>query len=383
MTLIHFKKMRIIRLAQVLLLLAMGLAGWLTMESVNASVGCSQGGDCSSVVTSPWSKLLGVPVALLGAFSYLALLILTFARPLQSRLVCAVCTTLCLVILGSAFWFTALQAVIIKSFCPYCCGIHALAVVAALLLLTQLFKGYRGEGSPAIVLPMALGFSTVAGMVAIQFYAPTPQQSIVVSTSYHQHGAQSTPQLFTTDPLQFAGGEIAPRNQLETMRIGSGEGEPTPLVFLYDWTCEYCVAFHQKLSELSHSPTVEGVYEITLLPHYHTEEAQGIHLALATLKMQAPAEYENVKLELYYQALPNNLASIKSRVEEATSTISRSVTIDLSEAFKLALAQFRYNQEALHLQSVPQLFSPTSALNGNPTEEEILTFLKTSSTLEQ
>jgi len=368
--------MKLLRLSQLLLLIAILLSGWLTYESITASIGCGAGGDCSAVVTSPWAKLLGIPVALLGLFTYLGLLVLTLCRPFHSRIVNLLASTLCLLIIGSALWFTALQAVIIRSFCPFCCVIHSLGTLASLLLLGQLFTRYQDrESSPPVILPLTLSFTMVAGMVAVQFLTPAPQQSVVTSAQHHKHGATETPLLFSLNqdlkPI-FQGQEST--SPAETLLLGAKSNEPIALGYLYDWTCEYCVALHQLLHELSTNPgELKNHFQVTLLPYSPTSEGREIHRLLASVKQADPENYNIIELELHHQILPAKPDSIRQRVQELIPDAVNAP--ESTSEHTISKTQLAHNQKTLHLDTVPQLFGVYSALTGNPTKQELIAFL--------
>ena len=93
--------------------------------------GCGQDSGCDKVLGSPWAYWLGIPVSLLGLGLYGAFFISTFSlkigqqqkatRSLNSLTLFSFAT------LAAAAWFVGVQAVAIKSFCPYCCTAHGLA----------------------------------------------------------------------------------------------------------------------------------------------------------------------------------------------------------------------------------------------------------------
>jgi len=374
--------MNSIRLAQFLLISAILISGWLTYESITASIGCGAGGDCSAVITSQWATLLGIPVALLGLFTYGGVLTLTVCRPFENRVTALLISITCLLIIGSALWFTALQVFIIKSFCPYCCAIHGLASLSSLILLTQTFKKYEGETPLPVFLPLMLSFSVIAGMVVLQFVSPATTKSSVTSTENHKHGAESTPTLFTLDPNNNPIFQGSLSNALlDRIEIGPESKSMVTLGYLYDWTCEYCVALHQMLVELANTPDqLHYRYQIHLLPYSHTDEGRQIHLQLASTKQIDLESYEIIELELHNKILETNAQSIQNRCNELIQlkypTSPPKVPPVNKSGFKIAQQQLIHNQNSIHLSTVPQLFGVYSALTGSPTEEDLLAFLE-------
>lgn len=103
-------------------------------SSVPASNMCSA--HCDVVLGSSYSKLFGIPQALIGVFSFtvLALLVwycLVFETGLSKKLV------LIALVLGSLYALRMLyiQAFILNAFCPYCVVIDTSMIVAGLAVL--------------------------------------------------------------------------------------------------------------------------------------------------------------------------------------------------------------------------------------------------------
>ena len=97
-------------------------ATYLTVEHyVNAIPPCSLISNCEKVLTSPYSTVFGVPLALLGALYYLAVIIglVAYFDSKNDRLLTAVaaCTTIGLLV---SVWLVLLQLVVIKAICIFC-----------------------------------------------------------------------------------------------------------------------------------------------------------------------------------------------------------------------------------------------------------------------
>jgi len=97
-------------------------ATFLTAEHyLGLLLGCPIFGGCDKVISSPYSVVWGIPVALAGAVYYLAVFLLSVAyfdtkqvRPLEFAVYL---TPLGLI---ASLWFLYLQAVIINALCFYC-----------------------------------------------------------------------------------------------------------------------------------------------------------------------------------------------------------------------------------------------------------------------
>ncbi len=125
----------------VLALIGLGVAGYLTyVETQSVSAVCGPIGDCNSVQTSPYAKVLGVlPVGLLGAFGYIAILVVWFYGRFRSDRLSEYAP---LAIFGMTFfgtlyslYLTFLEVFVIKAVCIWCLSS---AVIITLLMLLSL-----------------------------------------------------------------------------------------------------------------------------------------------------------------------------------------------------------------------------------------------------
>ncbi|MBM3145093.1 MAG: vitamin K epoxide reductase family protein [Chloroflexi bacterium] len=105
---------------------------WLKLANTTAA--CAGIGDCESVNNSPYSEIAGVPIAVLGAGAYLAILFFlaiearsSFWRDYAPMIVFGISLT---GVLYSAY-LTYVEVAILHAICPYC-------VVSAILLVALL-----------------------------------------------------------------------------------------------------------------------------------------------------------------------------------------------------------------------------------------------------
>ncbi len=130
---------------RVLAWLAFGVASYLAWHAVTQTsvAGCSVGSNinCDMVLSTSWSKWLGVPVAVLGLACYASLATLSvlfcLPSPQANRWITTIFVMLSIVAAGASLWFIGIQIFKIGSFCLYClvadsCGI-------ALGLITTIF----------------------------------------------------------------------------------------------------------------------------------------------------------------------------------------------------------------------------------------------------
>jgi uncharacterized membrane protein len=119
------------RVALGLTLIGIGIAGYLVYTHyAHAQVLCSISHGCETVQKSKYSRLGGVPVALIGLLGYLAILATLFVRNEAGRLAGA---AFALVGFGFSAWLTFLEAHRIHAWCQWCVGS---AIVMTLLMLT-------------------------------------------------------------------------------------------------------------------------------------------------------------------------------------------------------------------------------------------------------
>ncbi|MBY0359529.1 MAG: hypothetical protein K2W82_16110 [Candidatus Obscuribacterales bacterium] len=112
-------------------------ATYLTVSQyLNGTPPCSFALGCETVLTSVYAQVLGIPVSLIGAVYYVALVLLVLAHlDRGSRRVLAFAGALSVSGLFASLWFIYLQAFVLTSYCAYC------LVSAASTALTCAFIG--------------------------------------------------------------------------------------------------------------------------------------------------------------------------------------------------------------------------------------------------
>ncbi len=113
-----------------LALLGLGLSIYLTIEHFTApgTLACPAGGgvNCAQVTTSAQSKLLGIPVALLGALFFAAMIALCLPQVWPVRTPWVWKGRLAVAGLGLAFviYLVFAEIFIIEAYCLWCLVVH-------------------------------------------------------------------------------------------------------------------------------------------------------------------------------------------------------------------------------------------------------------------
>jgi uncharacterized membrane protein len=122
--------------AIVLALIGLGIASYLTYvhyEGIHPV--CGLGGNCEKVQTSEWSKLAGIPVAVLGLIGYAVILVSLFI-PGEEALIAGALTAL--VGFGFSAYLTYRELFTIDAICPWCVASAVVMTLLAVVTTTRL-----------------------------------------------------------------------------------------------------------------------------------------------------------------------------------------------------------------------------------------------------
>jgi uncharacterized membrane protein len=123
----------------VLTVAGLGVAGYLTyVHYAGINPVCTAGGGCEKVQTSAYSKLAGVPVALIGLLGYLSILGLLLARQTETTRF----ATMALALVGFAFsaYLTYRELYSIHAICDWCVSSAAILTVMAPLTVWRFLR---------------------------------------------------------------------------------------------------------------------------------------------------------------------------------------------------------------------------------------------------
>lgn len=240
-------KARLLLFVCALLALAgLGVTAYLTVQSLSggAVAGCGGDSGCAQVLASRWSKLGPVPVSLLAALTYLAVLVGIGLRwnakrdghPLGDGLLWLAAP---LLVIGG-LWFVGLQIVAVDALCPYCMASHGIGFVLAGLVVFGLLRDSAVNPGPLLLVAALAG----AGLIAGQLVLPAPQPTV-----------QRAPNPFVDEEgdtvidgkryLSLFGGEL--QFVLEDMPYLGDPRAKQVVVVLFDYACPHCRELHELL----------------------------------------------------------------------------------------------------------------------------------------
>ena len=133
-----------------LALLGLGISGYLTWTTIaeTGPAGCSgDAAGCDHVLTSPWSKWLGMPVSLFGLLTYAGILAASIMSSKDDQgYGPTLLLTLALTAAGSATWFIGLQVFELGHYCVYCMTVHGCSLLICTLTIIHFwFQGIEGS----------------------------------------------------------------------------------------------------------------------------------------------------------------------------------------------------------------------------------------------
>jgi uncharacterized membrane protein len=135
---------RRLRLAAIVLaLIGLGVAAYLTyVHYEDIKPVCGLGGDCVKVQTSEWSKLAGVPVAVLGLVAYATILVSLFVPGEEALIVGALAS---LVGFGFSAYLTYRELFTIDAICQWCVASAVVMTLLAVVTTARLLLSPRDE----------------------------------------------------------------------------------------------------------------------------------------------------------------------------------------------------------------------------------------------
>jgi uncharacterized membrane protein len=149
------------RIMIALCVIGLGVASYLTyIHYSGGPILCLRGGGCETVQHSAYSKLLGVPVALIGLLGYIGILASLLAPVNETTRL----ATVSFVVVGFGFslYLTGRELFSIHAICPWCVSSAVIMTLLTILAVWRFLRGDElptmapasyGEGSGALGLP--------------------------------------------------------------------------------------------------------------------------------------------------------------------------------------------------------------------------------------
>ncbi len=137
----------------VLTVIGLGVASYLTyVHYAGIKPACTAGESCTKVQTSVYSKVAGVPVALIGLLGYIAILGSLLAPENETSRLATMAFTL--VGFGFSAYLTYRELFSIHAICEWCASS---AVIMTILMVLSVWRFLRGDAPPALAVPGAPG----------------------------------------------------------------------------------------------------------------------------------------------------------------------------------------------------------------------------------
>ena len=128
--------MKLYLTAAIVSLIGLADSIYLTIEHVTGqSVRCTIVAGCSEVLSSPYSVVAGVPLAMIGAAAYFGVFSFATLTAFGYRFAAKLLTVLVLVMFLVSLWLIYLQAFVIHAFCQFCLLSAAVATALTVIVL--------------------------------------------------------------------------------------------------------------------------------------------------------------------------------------------------------------------------------------------------------
>jgi uncharacterized membrane protein/protein-disulfide isomerase len=188
---------------RVLAWLAFGIASYLAWSAMTqtAVAGCSAGSHagCDLVLTSSWSKWLGIPVAILGLCCYATLATLSVflgVRNTQAnRWITTIFVMLAIAAASVSLWLIGVQIFALQTYCQWClatdsCGI-ALGTIATIFAVRSVYT--QRAGAP--------GAAVQPGLMALRTAMPVANRSVPLAVRNERSSPWLLPAIGGAIPL--------------------------------------------------------------------------------------------------------------------------------------------------------------------------------------
>ncbi|MES2707374.1 MAG: DUF1573 domain-containing protein [Verrucomicrobiota bacterium] len=390
-------------------MIAGGLA-WRSVSGGGLIGGCGAAGGCSEVMQSRFSVVMGLPVAVLGLGLYAA----TLGAVLLRREKTAVLGSLG--ILAGAVWFVAVQALLVKAWCPWCCAAHGLASSAALLLISPFWPKSGFRRPKTTVLTNSITFAALTALLAAaQLLGPAPVtsrfQTAAAATADRSSGgpAKALLEIGENGRLSLFGGKVtvdakkvpvlgsafffspaqAVRNPLDALMA------PQPVLLLSDWTCPHCRELLGRIARLKRpagavpAPAAAEKSElakafenttIILLPAWRDEAGRELHSLMLSAWLGGGTLAGTLQEALAEGSVPATAEALNAKAAallgaDKWETHKKQTIPQVAEILATGGEVLGESDATLENATLPRLISAAGTLQGTPSDADFAAFL--------
>ena len=320
---------------------------------ISSIVGCGGEGGCANVLGSKWSAWVHIPVSLLAALFYAAVIALSFQRS-RSLLISSA-----LILIGAALWFMGIMTYKIESFCPWCFATHITGILTAI----SIFVTTRRTGPVSWTACSIFAIAPLSVLIGGQIWGPEPDTHAI---SEYVAKTKNMPIHQRGDRRQLSYGEKK-FNMAELPFIGSADAKHV-FVKYFDYTCGSCRIMEEDLDKLMEKHP--GKFAVVLLPTPLNRKCNSYMKPDTKSYPNHPWACELAKLGMAaWRAEPESFPKVHKRLfsrpiltaEEARREITRIVP---KEKFDKALKDpwinelIKVNTQDYHFLSVKSGFMP-------------------------
>lgn len=316
---------------RVLALAALAGSWWLTFQKWMGPrvslAGCGGSEGCATLLDSRWSQWFFIPVTLLSATLWLAVLLLTLpaASGRLGRTADQLLAACAVLLLTGAVWFGFLMFFVVKVWCPWCAALHLSALLAGGTLLYSTWQASRTGERGLFVAAGQAGIAGAALLVLGQIFGKIPDTHLLTS-------GQPVPLVSalpaTNDSVLYLDGTLA-FSRWEVPSLGAREA-PHVLTGFSDYTCTACRSQHDDLKALmAKSPRT---YAVLILP-VPLERACNAHLPVNAQDHAHACDLARLSLA-FWKAAPDQFGAFHDFL--MTSPLPLESATALAEARRLA-----------------------------------------------
>jgi uncharacterized membrane protein len=224
---------------------------------VASMIGCSSGGSCDQVLTSPWSKIAGViPISGLAVGVYSSMFITIFFIGNKTeiqirRLAWSALLIMVGSITGSAVWFIIVQKWMIGSFCFYCMTTHIVGLILTAIIIWQASKNVEVHSKE-----ISLNIAAIVLKVFHAAHKKNNRQSGVIGKFFIGLMLAGTMAILQAGPIpsgvyQDGNSETGvPKLDYKTVPMIGSPNAPYKAMLLFDYQCSHCQKIHSMLNEV-------------------------------------------------------------------------------------------------------------------------------------